>query len=183
MDEADVPTQRAQARQDTRFPEADVDQGRTGRDPLAPGEGAPTTVGVTAGDRRERPSAARPGPVRSRRTFEALWHDSSQGRSGPFNVRFVYQSTWSRTEVAYAINRRVGNAVVRNRLRRRMRAVMAEQASSLPVGAYVVSTGPGGSKLGFDELKVAMSQALERATGRPAGHRPARSPDTAEVTR
>ena len=85
--------------------------------------------------------------------------------------------------MAYAINRRVGNAVARNRLRRRMRAIMAEQASSLPVGAYVVSTGPGGSKLGFDELKVAMSQALERATDRPAGHSPGPSSDEAKVTR
>lgn len=85
--------------------------------------------------------------------------------------------------MAYAINRRVGNAVVRNRLRRRMRAIMAEQASSLPVGAYVVSTGPGGPQLGFDELKVAMSQALERATGRPAGHSPARPLHRAGVTR
>jgi len=38
MDETDVPTQRAQARQDARFPQADVDQGRTGSDPVAPGE-------------------------------------------------------------------------------------------------------------------------------------------------
>ncbi len=85
--------------------------------------------------------------------------------------------------MAYAINRRVGNAVVRNRLRRRLRAIRAEQASARPVGAYVVRTGPGGSQLGFDELKVAMSQALERATGRPAGRSPAPSPERARVTR
>jgi len=172
MDEAHIPAEHTKTGQDPRIPQADVDQSRTGRDPRPPGEGTPATVGMTAGDRRDQPSAARPGPVRSRRTFEALRRSSSKGRSGPFTVRFLHQSAWSRTEVAYAINRRVGNAVVRNRLRRRMRAIMAEQASSLPVGAYVVSTGPGGSKLGFDELKVAMSQALERATART----PVRSP-------
>jgi ribonuclease P protein component len=82
------------------------------------------------------------------------------------------QKTWSKTEVAYAINRRTGNAVARNRLRRRMRAIMAEEAPTLPVGAYVVSTGPTGPMLDFDELKVAMSQALERATRRRAGPSP-----------
>ncbi len=72
--------------------------------------------------------------------------------------------------MAYAINRKVGNAVVRNRLRRRLRAIMAEQAASLPAGAYVVRTGPAGSSLGFDELKVAMSRALEKATGDRVSH-------------
>jgi ribonuclease P protein component len=58
--------------------------------------------------------------------------------------------------------------VVRNRLRRRLRAIVSEQATSLPVGAYVVRAGPGGAVLGFDELKVTLRQALDRATdGRP----------------
>ena len=74
--------------------------------------------------------------------------------------------------MAYAINRQVGSAVVRNRLRRRLRAIMAEQAPSLPAGAYVVRTGPGGPSLGFDELKVAMSQALEKATSGRARRSP-----------
>ena len=73
--------------------------------------------------------------------------------------------------MAYAITHRVGNAVARNRLRRRLRAIVSEQAPTLPVGAYVVSTGPGGPLLGFDELKVAMSQALEKATKRRAARR------------
>jgi ribonuclease P protein component len=82
-------------------------------------------------------------------------------------VSFLAQGTWSRPEVAYAINRQVGSAVVRNRLRRRLRAIVSEQASSLPVGAYVVRTGPVGASMGFNELKVAMSQALERAVSGP----------------
>ncbi len=46
---------------------------------------------------------------------------------------------------------------------------MSDQAASLPVGAYVVRAGPGGAVLGFDELKVTMRQALEKAVdGRPA---------------
>ena len=67
------------------------------------------------------------------------------------------------------VNRKVGNAVRRNRLRRRMRAIMSEQAEGLPVGAYIVRSTPDGAMLEFDELKVAMSQAVEKATsGSPA---------------
>ena len=63
----------------------------------------------------------------------------------------------------------------RNRLKRRLRAIVSEQATYLPAGAYVVTQGPGGPSLEFDELKVAMSRALERATAAPvpaAGGRP-----------
>jgi len=80
------------------------------------------------------------------------------------SVRFCEQNSWSRPEVGYAIGRQVGNAVVRNRLRRRLRAVIAECAPTLPIGAYVVGAAPGSPTLEFDELRMAMSRALERAT-------------------
>lgn len=71
---------------------------------------------------------------------------------------------WDRSQVAYAVNRRVGGAVQRNLLRRRMRAIIAGRADGLPTGAYIVHIGPDGPTLQFDELKVAMNQALEKAT-------------------
>jgi ribonuclease P protein component len=72
--------------------------------------------------------------------------------------------------VAYAVNRKVGNAVKRNLLRRRMRAIVAEWAADLPTGAYLVRSGPEGPVLEFRELKVAMSRAMDKATKRdPSG--------------
>jgi ribonuclease P protein component len=183
MNETHIPAERTQTSEDPRVPQADVDQGRTSRDSLASCEGTPTTVGVSVAIQSARASSPSVQPIGSRRTFEALRHTSFRGRSGPLSVSYLQQSTWSRTEVAYAINRRVGNAVVRNRLRRRMRAIMSEQAPSLPVGAYVVSTGPTGPLLGFDELKVAMSQALEKATHRPPSPSPTANRDDAGATR
>jgi ribonuclease P protein component len=165
MDEADLPTQRTQARQDSRFPQADVDQGRTGRHPVAPGEGPQAPVGVTPGP-TGRPRLPGVGPVRSREVFAELRRNSSKGRSGPLSVSFMGRPEWNRPQVAYAVNRNVGNAVQRNLLRRRMRAIVSEQANGLPVGAYVVRSSPGGPALKFNELKVVMSQALEKATSR-----------------
>lgn len=88
------------------------------------------------------------------------------------SVVYVPQRTWSRCEVAYAINRQVGNAVTRNRLRRRLRSILSGHVSSLPNGAYLVRAGPEASRLEFYELKVAMSRALEHAV-RPSGGLPA----------
>jgi ribonuclease P protein component len=176
MNETYLPTERAQARQDARLPQADVEQSRPCRDSGAPGEGTPAPVGVTVAphETSARGASAGVGPVRSMRTFDELRRSSRRGRQGPVAVSFVEHSSWSRSQVAYAIGRRVGTAVVRNRLRRRMRAIMVEQASSRPIGAYVVRAGPECPQLSFDELKVVMSQAVERAT-RPKQQRVAAS--------
>jgi ribonuclease P protein component len=56
--------------------------------------------------------------------------------------------------------------VQRNLLRRRLRSILADRSSDLPVGAYVVRSSDGGPALKFEELKVAMSQALDKATSR-----------------
>jgi ribonuclease P protein component len=92
-------------------------------------------------------------------------------------VLFLEQKSWSEAEVSYAINRRVGTAVVRNRLRRRLKAIMTELAPSLLAGAYVVRTGPDSSTLGYEELRVAMSRAVEKATRRQSPLIPSDHPD------
>lgn len=68
--------------------------------------------------------------------------------------------------VAYAMTKRVGGAVVRNRLRRRLRAVVAEQARSgrVPSGALLISAGPDAVRRQPDELRndvVRLLDALE----------------------
>ncbi|MGA2836889.1 MAG: ribonuclease P protein component [Acidimicrobiales bacterium] len=83
------------------------------------------------------------------------------------SVSFLARPDWSRPEVAYAVNRKVGSAVQRNLLRRRMRAIVSDRSGELPVGAYLVRSGPTGPSLDFNELKVAMSRAIEKATSRP----------------
>jgi ribonuclease P protein component len=166
MDEAHLSTKRAEAGEDPRLSQADVDEGRPGGDPVAPGEGTSTPVGVMAGTTSVSGPMKGLTPIRSRHTFEELRRTRSRGRAGPLTVAFVPQNAWSGSEVAYAINRQVGNAVTRNRLRRRLRSILAGLAPSLPAGAFLVRTGPDAPQLAFDELKVAMSRALGQATRR-----------------
>jgi ribonuclease P protein component len=67
--------------------------------------------------------------------------------------------------LAFAISRKVGNAVIRNRLRRQLRGLFVEEAGELPTGAYLVSTGPGAAGLPYSELRKSMIQALRAAIG------------------
>jgi len=66
-------------------------------------------------------------------------------------------------QVGYAIGRKCGTAVVRNRLRRRAREVVRAEAPSLPRGSYLVRLGPGAASLAPRELRADVATALRRA--------------------
>ena len=68
--------------------------------------------------------------------------------------------------VAYAIGRRVGPAVVRNRLRRRLRAAVREidaERGGLAPGAYLVSARPEAAGRPYPELRADLADALVAA--------------------
>ena len=66
--------------------------------------------------------------------------------------------------VAYAVGRRVGPAVVRNRVRRRLRAAaQAHRAELLPGGAYLFGAGPAAAAAPYAEIDAAMGQLLSTA--------------------
>ena len=63
--------------------------------------------------------------------------------------------------VAYAIGRGVGTAVVRNRVRRRLRAATRAHASDFVAGhAYLVSTGAAAASRSFAEVSASLHDAL-----------------------
>jgi ribonuclease P protein component len=62
--------------------------------------------------------------------------------------------------LAFAIGRAVGTAVVRNRLRRRLRALFGELSPTLRPGTYLVGVGPAAATLDYGELRRIVSTAL-----------------------
>jgi ribonuclease P protein component len=69
------------------------------------------------------------------------------------------------TRVAYAIGRPVGTAVRRNRLRRRLRAILAsfDRAGRLPASAYLVICQPAAVNLTNSSLISCIDRLLARA--------------------
>jgi ribonuclease P protein component len=74
--------------------------------------------------------------------------------------------------VAFAVGRRVGGAVTRNRLRRRLRVLLRDPSLGLHPGAYLVSAAPGAADLGSHLLAPALAAAVDQATA--PRHRTAR---------
>lgn len=73
-------------------------------------------------------------------------------------------------EVAYAIGRAIGPAVVRNQLRRRLRAILQQQPH-LPAGLYLIGATPGAGSRSFSELESDLTTIISRVTN--TGVRPA----------
>ena len=100
-----------------------------------------------------------PERVHLRRQFAALKHPTSRGRSGPIRLSFVESP--DPAAVAYAIGRDVGNAVVRNRVRRRLRAIVEELSPRLTEGFYLVKCGVETPNLTYDELRNHLNRAID----------------------
>ena len=69
--------------------------------------------------------------------------------------------------VGFVVSKAVGNAVVRNRTKRRLRAAIATQLAGIPTGVdVVVRAQPGAASATFAELSDSLIPLLHRAIGR-----------------
>ena len=99
--------------------------------------------------------------VRGRDSFAALSRQGRRVREGPLTV--IHRPAESAPRVAFAVGRKVGPAVVRNRLRRRLRGLWQE--TSPPGGDYLIVTSPVAASATHDELRTHLRSALERLAG------------------
>jgi ribonuclease P protein component len=98
------------------------------------------------------------GRVSGAERFAGLGDTRHRTRSGSLRVAWVPRGDGSSACVAYAIGRRVGPAVVRNRLRRRLRVILTELRPA--PGDYLVVADPAAATLSFFDLKALVSTAL-----------------------
>lgn len=96
------------------------------------------------------------GRIRTRDEFVRLRRDGRRVRIEPFWCSHLSDPSSDVAQVAFAINRAVGNAVTRNRLRRRLRAVMAEL--DLATGLYLIGCRPQASELTFDQIRAVLQK-------------------------
>ncbi|MFC7490580.1 MULTISPECIES: ribonuclease P protein component [unclassified Knoellia] len=69
--------------------------------------------------------------------------------------------------VGFVVSKAVGNAVVRNRTKRRLRAAMAGELAGIPAGVdIVVRAQPASAKATFTDLSATLKPLLHKATRR-----------------
>jgi ribonuclease P protein component len=98
--------------------------------------------------------------VRERDAFVRLRRDGVRVRADPLWCSFVLDPDLAPPQVAFAIGRAVGSAVSRNRLRRRLRAVLAN--SDVPPGLYLVGARPLACEHTFAELEYSVAELLRK---------------------
>jgi ribonuclease P protein component len=160
-DETDLPAQRSPAEAQARIPHADVDARRS-RDPEASsgqGSQAPQRVGVQKRNRLSRS-----------RDFDAVYR---HGRSA--STRFLVLYWFPRDDDAegeprlgLAVPKAAGKAVVRNKIKRRLREVWRERLERVPRGRdYVLIARPGlpaaAYAQGLDWLGERIDEVLQKA--------------------
>lgn len=137
MSETYVPTPYPSSRQASRLPPPYGRQGRAGCPQGAPLEGAPPSVSLT-------------WRLRGRAAFKSL-HQGKTFRSGPLSLAWLPGPSTTPPSVGYAISKRVGNAVARNLLRRRLRELV-KRPPGLPPGLTLIRARPEAAQLTFAAL-------------------------------
>jgi ribonuclease P protein component len=70
------------------------------------------------------------------------------------------------TRAGFVVSKAVGNAVVRNRVQRRLRHLLRDRLALLPAGSLVVVRAlPGAGAAAYDQLARDLDAALERLLG------------------
>ena len=109
--------------------------------------------------------------IRDRQGFERLARDGMRLRRRSLWCSWCPDPDSNHPAVAFAIGRACGPAVVRNRLRRRLRAILTELDRSQPIPPVLllIGVGPRATELTFDQLttEVASLIAEIRRSARP----------------
>ena len=102
--------------------------------------------------------------LRSPADFRRVREVARRGWPHPLLVVYVAPNELNRTRVGITVSGRVGNAVTRNRVRRRLREGLRARFERLPQGADVlVLARPPSAGAAWSELCAALDQVLARA--------------------
>jgi ribonuclease P protein component len=152
MREEDVPTEQPEAQEDARFSDSHANSRWSGAHRPTSPQGTQRAVGLI-------------WRVRDRASFRAL-AQARRYRCGVLTMTRIAGRDGEPARVAYAVGRRAGNAVVRNTVRRRLRAATRAHATSFAPGhLYLVGAQPSAATASFQQLEDDLVALLERTEG------------------
>jgi ribonuclease P protein component len=100
-----------------------------------------------------------------RRQFAAVRAARVNAGGGALRVHLAPNGL-THVRLGFAIPKTVGGAVVRNTVRRRLRAALEPRREQLAGLDVVVSTSPAAARLSFADLDAELGRCLERARAR-----------------
>ena len=107
------------------------------------------------------------GALSSRRTVERLWAEGVRFGRGPLRLLVrpaLAHEVVGTANIGYVIPRKVGSAVLRNRLRRRLRAILRDisvaDPSILPPGDYLFRVNASFERWSHAELRRVVVKLL-----------------------
>ena len=96
--------------------------------------------------------------IRERSAFTRLAREGKRTRAGVLWCTYIPDPIATPPRVAYALGRAIGPAVVRNRLRRQLRELLA--TSTLPPGLYLLGAQPAAAQRSRVELEFDLQRLV-----------------------
>ena len=96
--------------------------------------------------------------IRERSAFTRLAREGRRTRAGVLWCTYLPDPAATPPRVAYALGRAIGPAVVRNRLRRRLRVLLDN--TSLPPGLYLIGAQPAAAQRSQVELEFDLQRLV-----------------------
>jgi len=166
--EAHLPAQHSAPQAHARLSRSHADAGRASRALGAPAQGAQETHGVNSGPAVSE-TFSRDDRLRKRREFEECYASGVRVSGRHVQVFLLADSSAARRpRLGISVPRRVGSAVDRNRVRRRLkemfrrtRPLFADRAARLVVNVRPSAAGASFSELSED-YRTAVTRALSR---------------------
>jgi ribonuclease P protein component len=102
------------------------------------------------------------GRISGRRAFDELARSGRSSRTRVLWCRYLNDPAVTPVRVGFAVGRSYGRAVERNRLRRRLRAIVAAQAArcGLTSGWLLIGARPAAKEHTFDQLSQEVVRLL-----------------------